>query len=361
MDFIDQLQALSARIQKQISITTTEEATKNAFVMPFIQALGYDVFDPSEVIPEYTADVGSKKGEKVDYAISIEGQPTMLFECKTCAANLQESHAAQLRRYFHVTEARIGVLTNGAKYMFFSDLDEPNIMDSKPFMEIDLLDLEEQLVSELKKLAKSTFELDTMLSTANNLKYSREIKTYLDVQRLAPSSEFVKLVISEAYPGPKTQQVVEQFTPIVKQAFSSLISDRINDRLKSALDTNAEFVSQDPLPTTEEEKNVDEKGIVTTGEELEGFYIVRAILRNVIDIDRVTHRDTKSYFGILLDDNNRKPICRLHFNARQKYIGIIDEGKNETRHPIDSLSEIYNYTDLIRESLLLYEDAETAN
>ena len=137
MDFIDQLKTLSARMAKQIENITTEEATKNAFVMPFIQALGYDVFDPTEVVPEFTADVGSKKGEKVDYAILTNGKPTLLFECKCCASDLNECHAAQLRRYFHVTSARIGVLTNGSVYRFYSDLEEKNIMDEKPFMEID--------------------------------------------------------------------------------------------------------------------------------------------------------------------------------------------------------------------------------
>lgn len=355
MDFIDQLQSLSKRISKQISITTTEEATKNAFVMPFIQTLGYDVFDPTEVIPEFTADVGKKKGEKVDYAITINGKPTMLFECKTCTSDLQESHAAQLRRYFHVTEARIGVLTNGANYMFFSDLDEPNIMDKKPFMEIDLRDIDEQFIPELKKLAKSTFELDKMLSTANNLKYTREIKIFLAKQRLSPSPEFVKLIIADAYPGVKTQQVVDQFTPIVQQAFTSLINDSITDRLKSALDGQSPITSKEVIEDVDQQEQPDDKGIVTTEEEMEGFFIVRAILRNTVDIDRITHRDTKSYFGILLDDNNRKPICRMHLNTSQKYLGLLDNEKKEVRHPIESLSDIYKYTEEIRKAIELYE------
>ncbi|BDD85941.1 type I restriction endonuclease [Desulfofustis limnaeus] len=220
MEFIDQLNALSARALKQRDIIKTEEATKNALVMPFIQTLGYDIFDPTEVIPEFTADVGKKKGEKVDYAIVADGQLSMLFECKCCGSNLNDCHASQLRRYFHVTTARIAVLTNGLVYRFFSDLEEPNKMDEKPFMEVNLVDIDPQILPELKKLTKNSFELEKMLSTANDLKYTREIKNLLESEFAAPSQEFVKLILSNVYSGLKTQQVIEQFTPIVKQAIN---------------------------------------------------------------------------------------------------------------------------------------------
>jgi hypothetical protein len=223
MEFIDQLAALSTRALKQKDIIKTEEATKNALVMPFIQSLGYDIFDPSEVIPEFTADVGSKKGEKVDYAIVADGNISMLFECKCCGFNLKDCHASQLRRYFHVTTARIAVLTNGTLYWFFSDLEAPNKMDEKPFMEVNLLDIDDQIIPELKKLTKSSFELDQMLLTANDLKYTREIKNLLESEFDSPSQDFVKLILGSVYVGMKTQTVIDQFTPIDKQAVSLLI------------------------------------------------------------------------------------------------------------------------------------------
>lgn len=346
MDFIDLLRALAVRMNKQIASIQTEEATKTAFVMPFIQALGYDVFDPTEIVPEFTADVGSKKGEKIDYAIMTDGEPTMLFECKCCTTDLNNVHASQLRRYFHVTEARIGVLTNGSTYQFFSDLEDKNIMDKKPFMEINLLDINEELIPELKKLTKSSFELDQMLSTANNLKYTREIKAYLESQLVNPTPEFTRPIITEVYAGLKTQQVVEQFGPIIKQAFISLINDHINARLKTAL------VGKTPEAATSEaagQPDAEETKIVTTQEEMEGFYIIRAILRQVIDVSRVYCRDTQSYLAILLDNSNRKTICRLHFNAAsQKYIGFIDADKKEKRHPLADLNDIYNFSDQIK-------------
>jgi hypothetical protein len=118
MDLIDQLRALATRVAAAKDMIQTEEATKNAMIMPFIQLLGYNVFDPMEVTPELVADVGTKKGEKVDYAVLRDGKPIMLFECKKSGADLHINHASQLFRYFHVTEARFGVLTNGLAYKF---------------------------------------------------------------------------------------------------------------------------------------------------------------------------------------------------------------------------------------------------
>lgn len=355
MDFVDQLQALANRIEKQAENITTEEATKNAFVMPFIQALGYDVFDPTEVVPEYTADVGSKKGEKVDYAIIIEGKPTLLFECKCCDSNLNEAHASQLRRYFHVTSARIGVLTNGKSYFFFSDLEANNIMDEKPFMEINLQDLDQQFLPELKKLTKASFELDKMLTTASELKYVRAIKNVLAEEAVNPSIDLVRYLSGKVYSGIKTQQVLDQFTPIIKKAFKQYVNEKINDRLKSALSSQNEEVTENDNDEVNNGVIESNNGITTTEEEMEGFYIIRAILREVVDVKRIYHRDTKSYFGILLDDNNRKPVCRLHFNTGQKYLGIFDLGKKETKQPIEVLEDIYNHAEKIKSMIAVYD------
>lgn len=301
MDFLDQLHALSNRIGKQQAHTKTEEATKNAFVMPFIQALGYDVFDPTEVVPEYIADVGSKKGEKVDYAILMNNKPTLIFECKCCDTDLDTVHAAQLRRYFHVTDARIGILTNGIFYRFYSDLEEKNIMAEKPFMEINMREIDEQLIPELKKLSKSAFEIEKMLSTASDLKYTREIKNTLIDELAAPTEDFVRFFAGKVYSRVKTKQVLEQFTPIVKKAFSQFINEQISDRLKSALagQDDAEEVEQAEL-SEEPEKH---PGIVTTEEEMEGFYIIRAILREVIDVNRIY--PARQSQGRLPDRNSR--------------------------------------------------------
>lgn len=357
MDFIEKIQELSQRIPKQLDHIQTEEATKSAFVMPFIQALGYDVFNPFEVVPELVADVGTKKGEKVDYAIKKDDAVVMLIECKWCGQNLDECHASQLFRYFSVTAARFGILTNGVYYKFFSDIDEPNKMDSKPFFEFDLLAFDDEKVAELKKFSKSAFDLDNILTTASELKYTGTIKKIFAEELANPSPDFVKLFASQAYSGRMTQPVIEQFTKIVKQALSQAVREKINDRLKSAMAADPDEVatkesSENGIPKEMEEETSSD-GTVTTQEEIEGFNIVRAVGREVVDVGRITMRDRQSYCGILLDDNGRKPICRLRFNHQQKYIGLITQ-KEEEKVPIDSLDDIFKHGDRIKTTIQEY-------
>jgi hypothetical protein len=355
MDFIDQLRALSARGSKQIPMIATEEATKNALVMPFINALGYNVFDPAEVTPELNADVGVKKGEKVDYAVIKDGAVVMLFECKSVSTNLDKITPTQLFRYFTVTKARIGILTNGLIYRFFSDLEEPNKMDTRPFLEFDLLDIEEPVVAELKKLSKGSFDQEAVLEAASELKYTREIKRVLAEQLSAASEEFVRFFIPHVYSGRMTQSVKDQFTPIVQRAFRHFISDQVNDRLKSALESDAEREASAGESLTPVDQVIEPGAVETTDAERDAFYIVRAILREVIDPARVVSRDVKSYFGILLDDNNRKPLARLHFNTSQMYIGLFDkDGKTEERMRLDRLEDIYALSDRLKATAARY-------
>ena len=155
MDLVERMREFSNQAPRRLEHIKTEEATKTSFVMPFIQALGYNVFDPTEVVPEYTADVGTKKGEKVDYAIVRDGRPIILIEAKSATSNLNEEHASQLFRYFSVTEARFGILTNGLQYRFYADLEKENHMDEKPFLIIDILNFDSRPMSQLKKFTKS--------------------------------------------------------------------------------------------------------------------------------------------------------------------------------------------------------------
>ncbi len=362
MEFLEKLNALAAKIRQQGASIQTEEATKNAFVMPFINAvLGYDVFDPTEVIPEYVCDVGTKKGEKIDYAIMKGGEVQILIECKKIGEPLNVNHAAQLFRYFHVTNARISILTNGQVYKFFTDLDAPNKMDEKPFLELDLLDIDEHVVPELQKLTKSAFDVESIISAAGELKYVGQIKKEIAAQFANPSDEFVKFFATKVYDGIITQKVRDQFGILTRKATVQFLGDQVNDRLKSAMSgvSVASYAVEVPntgASTAAEAKVEDaEDRVITTLDELEGFHIVKAIVRTAVDAKRIVHRDTQSYFGVLLDDNNRKPVCRLHFNRGQKYIGIFDKDKAETRHPITSLDEIYGFAEQLKETVGYYD------
>lgn len=359
-DFYENLLAVASKVKTQGGAILTEEATKNAFVMPFIATvLGYDVFNPLEVVPEFTADVGVKRGEKVDYAIMINGEVVILIECKKSTEALRIGHAGQLFRYFSVTNARIAILTNGQVYEFYTDLDAPNKMDSKPFLVLDLLAIDDALLAELEKLTKNSFNLDSVLSAAGELKYIGAIKRVISGQLRDPEDEWLRFFITRTYDGSITQRVREQFRPLVGKAFRQFLSDQVNDRLKSALGST----TSGPATLPDQNDGVNDSAavaredlaqaseVVTTQAELDGYAIVKAIACSEVPPQRVTHRDAKTYFAVMVDNNNRKTIARLYFNRDQKYIGTFDGDKTETRQPIDSLDEIYQHTDAIRASV----------
>lgn len=278
---LEQLHQKVIGLKDQIN---TEEATKNAFVMPFIQILGYDIFNPTEVIPEHICDIGTKKGEKVDYVIRKNDDPILIIECKHWKESA-DAHNSQLHRYYHVSKSRFGILTNGIVYNFYTDLEKPNIMDEKPFFTINIEDLKDSSI-----------------------------------------------------------KILESF------------NESISFRLKSALSINEQIEKKEEIikTTTPIGENTDSK-IVTTEEELEGFQIVKAIMREKIPAVRIAYRDTLSYFGILLDDNNRKPLCRLHFNTVNKYIETFHNGKDAGEKVLlNSLDEIYNFRDQIHKTLENY-------
>lgn len=358
MDFIDQLRAIASRVEATKNLIQTEEATKNAFIMPFIQALGYNVFDPLEVTPELVADIGTKKGEKVDYAILKDGKPILIFECKKSGSELGINHAAQLFRYFHVTEARFAILTNGLLYRFFTDLEQPNKMDEKPFLEFNITDFRDSDIEELKKFAKSSFDVDTILATANELKYTRSIQNLLSEWMTNPSEDFVRLVSGDLINGKRfTPAIKDQFTVITKKAFQQLISTKINERLKVAMTPDAISVipqASDSQPSAQDKISQETKDIITTTEELEGFVIIKSILRDTVSPKRIFMRDAQSYCAILLDDNNRKPICRLRFNNPAKLsIGFFN-GKEEEKESITDVDDIHNFADRLKSTVTAY-------
>lgn len=345
MEFVERVKNLSLKIQNLRDSVVTEEATKHSFVMPFIGLLGYDVFDPTIVIPEFTADIGKKKGEKVDYAILQNGHPLILIEVKTHTENL-DKHATQLERYFTVTDSKFAILTNGIEYRFYSDLEKINKMDAKPFLIINLLDLKDRELKELERFTKENLDVEKILAMANKQKYITQIKKIFKDEVLNPSDELSKFFANQLAESKRlTQNVVDEFKGYVKIAFADIVNDMAQDKINSlksklSVEINDQAQSEEVL-----EK---EDGIVTTEEEIEGYFIVKSILAETIQLSRVVGRDTKSYFGILLDDNNRKWICRLRFNTSQKYISLHENDKEETKYAIDNLEDIYIYKDKLK-------------
>ncbi|NUL18901.1 type I restriction enzyme HsdR N-terminal domain-containing protein [Agrobacterium tumefaciens] len=343
----ESLRAISERVRSHSSTMATEEAVKTAVVLPFLRSLGYEVFDPTEVIPEFTADAVGKKGEKVDYAIKIDGEIRILIECKPISVTLEKKHLDQLYRYFSVTNAKFAILTNGRTFNFYTDLEAPNKLDSRPFFVFDVTDFNAGIVSELRKFEKASFDVSAILATAERLKYTSGVKQVISKLIEEPTEDFVRLVAGTVYEGRITAQVKEMLTGVVRTAFRDVIMDAVKNRLSSALADTEEVIIKIDDPIEEEPE------VITTEEEREGYMIVKAIVRDTIAPKRVVMRDQKSYCGILIDNNNRRPLARLHFNRSVKYIGLFD-GEAEERLIVDSLDQIYDHSDRLRATAKRY-------
>lgn len=339
MELATKLMALEKRTTEHRELLLTEEAAKTALVLPFLQALGYDVFNPGEVIPEYTADVGIKKGEKVDYAICSDGKLNILIECKPSTVELDLKHASQLFRYFSVTDARVAILTNGVVYQFYSDTEQPNKMDEKPFYAFSMDAIKRTDPAILERFSKHGFNIDHIVEAAGRLKLQSQLRIELEKEFADPSDELVRLMLNRVQGGRATASAKEQFHGLLTGTIAEFIRDRVNDRLNSAL--NVANPSVDILEENGSDDMSDASGIITTDDEISGFRIVQAIASRHVDPSRIVIRDSKSYCAILLDDNNRKSLARLHFNSpTTRYVGTFTD-KDETRHPIKALTDIY--------------------
>lgn len=359
MDLIDRISELANRIKRQRDHVKTEEAVKTAFILPFIQALGYDVFNPAEVIPEHTADHGVKKGEKVDYAIRLEEKIMILIECKQVDAPLEAKHAGQLFRYFSVTEARFGVLTDGARYLFYTDLEAANKMDERPFFEFNLLDFNEGAIDELKKFSKSSFNVENIVSTASNLKYLRALLAEIRSEFTNPTEDLVRMLASRVLPGVRfTSQVKEQYAELTRRALDTFLNENINLRLKSAMSSETTAVSsgaplsnssnQPTSPVNGQPAMSAEADVQTTEEEITAFRIIQAIGSEATNPENIVMRDAKTYCAILYKDNNRRPIARLYFNRKKALQVGIFNAEGEVKFDIEKTTDIFKFrTDLL--------------
>ena len=348
MDLIEQLRELAKRVE-YANLLRTEEATKMALVVPFLSALGYDVFNPHEVIPEYAAGIGVKSREKVDYAIMIDGRPEILIECKRAAADLDDpDHRTQLFRYFSATAARLAILTTGVSYLFFSDIEDENRMDADPFLVLDLANLDDTAMMELVPFAREYFEPAHAIASAWNLKYALSMRQFLAREFVSPSPDLIRFLASRVYNGRLGRRVFERFDTIATDSLQKFVNERVEARIRSATERRLD----------EERSKADqlaaEAADAPSAEEVDAYRVVRAIVCGLVDAGRIYIRDQKSYCSVLLDDSNRKPICRLRFGSAHWQVGVFDENKVETRHPISSVDGLYGHADELRDTIRRY-------
>ena len=378
---IEDIKGMAERIPEILSRQPNEAQTNQWLVEPFVEALGYRISDPTQVEREATADFGGRQSYKVDYIIKSEGVPIVVIECKRASESLG-NHFDQLKGYFSATAAEIaktgvkkgllGVLTNGLVYQFFTDQNEPNILDVTPFWEIDVRSLNSKALEQLGKLERGNFNAADAVKGASELNHINSIRDRLALQLEYPDDSFVDLFGRELHSGGNYMpQIRESFRGLVKSAFREFVGEQI----RMSAERGVESLNARPVPPLEEgTTGSEETGIGAetardtdggqqqqpTDEELEGYEIVKPLVGEVVAPEKVTIRDAQQYCAVFLDDNNRRPLCRLHFNRALKYIGLFDgnRGSNgaqiETRYPIESLQDIHNYADQLRETARRY-------
>lgn len=334
--FEEKLSTLIAQIPARANIIKTEEATKTGLIMPFLSALGYDCTNPLEVCPEYIADFGVKKGEKIDYAILKDNKPIIFVECKCIGFDLDDKKfGSQLYRYFSTSDTKIGILTNGIEYRFFSDIKTENKMDTTPFLTVHLDNITDRQIKALSKFSVDEFNIESLLPSAEDMMLRNEVMKALESEFNNPSKEFEDIFISKVYQGRISQSIRQRYSPVIVDAIKTYVNEKVTLRLMTAM--NHEEKNNAPVVS----EPVDDSGIVTTEEEIEGYMIIRAICAQIVDPERVHMRDAKSYCAVLLDDNNRKTVCRLYFNSSSvKYVSTF-EGDTENKVKIEKPLDIY--------------------
>lgn len=336
MTFEEELKEFSKHISTKKKGITTEETTKLSLILPFLKILGYDVENPYELKAEYAADVGVRKSEKIDLAILIDDEVKMLIECKSANTKLSYNHLTQLFRYFVVSDVKIAILTNGIIYKFFTDSQNPGRMDEMPFLEVDLRNLTDKKIESLKLFTKSNFSEEKIIEHVEELQYRYKIHEILLEEIAYPSDELIRVIAKKVYGGVLNKPRQKYFHKLIKEELSDVF---------------------------ENDYEINSSEIITTEEEIEGFFIVRAILSEIIDSDRITIRDRKTYCAILLDDNQNYTISRLYFNDLDNLaIAFFDSmvrDKNgsriEEKIAINKVSDIYNYKNKLLDTVNVYK------
>jgi hypothetical protein len=324
MSFTEDMAKLSEQIRRRYEQVVGEEATKMALIIPFFSALGYDVYDPREVIPDYTADFALKKAgqsEKVDYAIAINDDIVILVEAKACRQKFDVTEG-QLKRYFSgLKKTNIAVVTNGIEYRFFTDLLEANVMDKEPFFIFNILEHNQEDVEHLKLFIRDNFDATAIYRQAEEMVYVQGITQLLSNLFVNPSDKFVRFLLAElstVSPSYKfsriTSKVIEKFKRITKKSIQGSLTELMNSSItpvvEEVIDTSNIFQTLD----LEQEIQQDQ----TREEAIAVFEKIKAITQTSENYKlEVQYKDTNSYLGIHLG-KTKWWFLRLNISSQKK-------------------------------------------
>lgn len=348
--FCDKLYEFQQTILSLEKHCDNEESTKQGMILPFLQLLGYDIKNPGEVKPEFFSELGSYKGNRVDYAIIINGHPAILIECKSASKSLKnlDKATSQLFHYYAASTAKFGILTNGLEYRFYADLQEINKMDTVPFLTFNFKSINESIVPALMKFQKGELDPVSIIPLAEELKRIQQVRGILSSELKHPSDDFIRFILGSTYEGEavyapkKSQSAIDRNRTAIQKGFNAFINDLLAERMRNVV-SGQNDVSGDT-----------DSRIITTNEEIRSVFIIQGILAGIVPIEKITYRDHETYFSINFEDNNRKPICRLNLDSQNKSLMLPDENKNFTRYYIESLNDLFRYKDRFIEIVKRY-------
>ena len=317
-----EIRILSSTIENIKQLVDTEEGTKGSFILPFLQCLEYNVFNPLELKAECIADIGAKKGEKVDYVIYNEDEPIIAIECKKWTENL-DNHHNQLVRYFHTTKVKIAILTNGIIYKFFSDFNEPNILDSEPFFTFNVCKFTDSDLAFLNNFTKNNFNFNALKTYVDKINYRFKVKNEIINLFTNPDKDLITYLIKKCGYVRVTEKIYNECEPLIKEILEEIL------------------IPKSIQVKNETESIKVEKKVKTTEEELE----VYELIKNSFPEYNITYKDNLNWFSITLDNTTRKIIAKVKFLKTKNQL-IIDKDTFEFK---DSLI----ITPELREAILI--------
>lgn len=318
------------KLNDAIELCSNEAQTRKFLIEPFFLMLNYV---SNDLIPEYNADFGDRISQKIDYAILLNKKDTILVEAKKHNSKLTDKEAGQLNGYFSNTKnSKIAILTNGIEYKFYSDVVEPNIIDSKPFFTFNITSYTENDLEELIKFDKRFIKVIDIVKNAQEIVFVESFENAFFKELVAPSKDLMKIIHKNMTFSTKfNEETIGKMINLVNSSF-----------LKCMYDKKVQLESLS-----------NSQGVITTDLEIQAYHTIRTILiqNKKIPKERVGYRDFKGFFNISIDDSSKKVICKLVTNGGKMKIFI---GDNE--YNLEHIDDILKYkNELNNRTLLLLE------
>jgi hypothetical protein len=318
------------KLSDAIEMCTNEAQTRKFLIEPFFEILNYS---SNDLIPEFNADFGERVSQKIDYAIVLNKKDTILIEAKKQNSRLTDKEAGQLNGYFNNTKnSKIAILTNGIEYRFYSDVLEPNVIDSKPFYIFNLSNYTDKDIDALIKFDKRYIVIKEIIHNAQECVFIESFEDALLKELCAPSKDLLKIIH-------RNMNFKTKFNEDTQGKMINLVNSTL---LKSLYDKKVIH-----------ESNSNSVGIITTESEIQAYHTIRTLLiqNKKIPNERVSYKDFKSFFNISIDDSTKKVICKLVFNDSKMKI-IIENNE----YILDHIDDVLKYkNELTNRTLSLIE------